>query len=337
MSGAGAASRLSLVDRLADRRCRVFTEISTTNNGVQMMFRSLTRTFPLALAGLLVAPLAPAQNAGDGRFMPGEPLEQSANVRTYGSFRFAESISYDEERDLYVVVNAGIAQDVIPNDGYVSLVNPDGTVHTLKWIGVNRNGLTLNHPLGSDIANGLLFVADINVIRWFDMRTGFPAGSVEVEGATFINDIEVDDDGVIWATQTREPFRLYRIEDGDTEVVVEGEPLNLPNGVAFDNDGDIVVVNIGDNNVLTFTPRGRLRDTEQAVDAGNDGLVVTEDGTKFVSSVRQGTVSRIRPGEPAEIIAYGIPSAASMAYDSKRHRLLIPMNDWNAISFVDID
>jgi hypothetical protein len=26
-----------------------------------------------------------------------------------------------------------------------------------------------------------------------------------------------------------------------------------------------------------------------------------------------------------------------MAYDSKRHRLLIPMNDWNAISFVDLD
>ena len=64
-------------------------------------------------------------------------------------------MSYDAERDLYVAVNAGIAQDVIPNDGYISLVNPDGTAHTLKWIGVNRNGLTLNHPLGSDIINGM--------------------------------------------------------------------------------------------------------------------------------------------------------------------------------------
>ena len=41
---------------------------------------------------------------------------------------------YNAERDLYVAVNAGIAQDVIPNDGYISLVNPDGTAHTLKWM-----------------------------------------------------------------------------------------------------------------------------------------------------------------------------------------------------------
>ena len=42
--------------------------------------------------------------------------------------------------------------------------------------------------------------------------------------------------------------------------------------------------------------------TEQAVDGGNDGLVVLPDGTKYVSSVRVGTVSRIRPGQKAEPI-----------------------------------
>ena len=60
-------------------------------------------------------------------------------------------------------------------------------------------------------------------------------------------------------------------------------------------------------------------------------------GTKYVSSVRQGTVSRIRPGQKAEIVASGIPSAASMTYDSKRNRLVIPMNDWNAITIVDLN
>ena len=97
-----------------------------------------------------------------------------------------------------------------------------------------------------------------------------------------------------------------------------------------------MVVNIGTNDVQTFTPDGKLVLTEQAVDPGNDGIVVTADGTKYVSSVRQGTVSRIRPGQKAEIIASGIPSAASMTYDSKRNRLVIPMNDWNAITIVEL-
>jgi sugar lactone lactonase YvrE len=292
---------------------------------------------------LAVAAIATASPAGaQAPFVAGEPLELTPNARTYGGFRFAESISYDAERDLYVAVNAGIAQDVIPNDGYISLVNPDGTAHTLKWIGVNRNGLTLNHPLGSDIMNGRLYVADIDTIRWFDMATGEPRGSVAVTGATRINDIEVAADGTIYATQTGDEtsasWRVYRItSQGQSSVFAEGAPLNRPNGVAFDPQGNVVVVNIGTSDVLTFSPAGQLVRTEQSTDAGNDGLVILPDGTKYVSSVRQGTVARIRPGQRAEPIASGIPSAASMAYDSKRNRLIIPMNDWNAVTFVELD
>lgn len=292
--------------------------------------------------GTLTTIPAQSQNASDRPFVAGEPLNLSSNARTYGGFRFAESMSYDAERDLYVAVNAGMAQNLVPNDGYISLINPDGTAHTLKWIGVNRDGLTLNHPLGSDIINGLLYVADINVVRWFDMATGEPRGSVAVEDALFFNDIEVAEDGTIFATQTgtEDPasWRIYRITPwGESSVFVADPVLARPNGIAFDRRGNIVVVTVLSNDVLTYALDGSLVNTEHTVDPGNDGLVIVDDGTKYVSSVRQGTVSRIRPGQPAEIVAYGILSAASMSYDSRRNRLIIPMNDWNAITIVDLD
>ena len=66
-------------------------------------------------------------------------------------------------------------------------------------------------------------------------------------------------------------------------------------------------------------------------------VVVTADGTKYVSSVRHGSVSRIRPGQEAEIIASGIPSAASMCYDSIQHQLVIPLNPNYALAFVRLD
>ena len=56
---------------------------------------------------------AQAQEGSDPPFMAGTPLDLSSNARTYGGFRFAESMAYDEARDLYVAVNAGIAQDVV--------------------------------------------------------------------------------------------------------------------------------------------------------------------------------------------------------------------------------
>jgi sugar lactone lactonase YvrE len=303
------------------------------------------RTGWCVLTILFTAQLAAAQQAAPPAGQPfaaGAPLKLTSNTKVYGSFRFAESLSYDAERDLYVAINAGMAQDVVPNDGYVSLINPDGSVHTLKWIGVTRNGLTLNHPLGSDIANGRLYVADINTVRWFDLKSGEPRGSVDVPAATRFNDIEVAADGTIYATQTgdqnADTWKVFKVTpQGQASVFVSGAPLRQPNGIAFDARGNIVVVNIGTNDVHTFSPDGKLVTTEQAVDPGNDGLVVLPDGTKYVSSVRQGTVSRIRPGQKAEIVASGIPSAASMTYDSKRNRLVIPMNDWNAIAIVDLN
>lgn len=297
----------------------------------------------LTAASSLIAPAAHAQAPAPAPqpFVAGEPLKLMPNTKVYGSFRFAESLSYDATRDLYVAVNAGMPQDVVPNDGYISLVNPDGTAHTLKWIGVTRNGLTLNHPLGSDIINGRLYVVDIDTVRWFDTATGQPLGSVTVPGASRFNDLEVAADGTIYATQTGDQnpdtWRVYKVTpQGQSSVLVTGAPLRQPNGIAFDAQGNIVVVNIGSADVLTFSPTGQLVTTEQSSDAGNDGLVVLADGTKYVSSVRQGTVARIRPGQKAEVIATGIPSAASMTYDSKRNRLVIPMNDWNAIAIVEL-
>jgi len=303
-----------------------------------ILFLVLTTAAGGSLFGQASSPGA----ASEKPFVAGQPLKLTPNAKTFGGFRWAESISYDAERDLFVAVNAGISQDLTPNDGYVSLVNPDGSAHTLKWIGVNRNGLTLNHPLGSHIRNGVLYVADIDTVRRFDMKTGEPRGEIVVKGVTRFNDLEVAEDGTIYATQTgdknSDSWRLYKITPtGEASILMSGAPLSQPNGVAFDPKGNIVVVNMGTTDVLTVSPEGKLLSTEQSIDDGNDGLAILPDGTKYVSSVRRGTVARIRPGQKAELIASGIPSAASMVYDPKRNRLVIPMNDWNAITIVDLN
>ncbi|HEX6998627.1 MAG TPA: SMP-30/gluconolactonase/LRE family protein [Gammaproteobacteria bacterium] len=305
----------------------------------------LSLSVALLLGSALAAAQPPSETQG---FRAGQPLGTTNeagvatpitdNVKVFGSFRFAESCTYDPNRNLIVVMNAGMPQDVQPNDGYVSLVHPDGTVHTTKWIGATREGLTLNQPLGSAVQGDTLYTVDTDVVRTFDLATGRPGRVYQVPGATILNGIAVTSDGTIYASNTREPERIYRITAaGDVSTFVDGPPLALPNGVAIDPEGNVVVVNIGDNSVLTFDEDGDLVRTEHAVESGNDGIVILPDGTKYVSSVRFGSVSRIRPGEEAEVIAAGIPSAASMCYDSRQNQLVIPMNDHNALAFVALD
>lgn len=81
--------------------------------------------------------------------------------------------------------------------------------------------------------------------------------------------------------------------------------------MAIDGDGNLDFVIVENNAVLTFDPSGKLARTEKAVEGGNDGLVILEDGTKYVGSVRFGRVSKVGPGRPAKVTAAGIRSAAS--------------------------
>jgi hypothetical protein len=303
----------------------------------------------------------PVNPAADGAFEPISP-----NVKVYGSIYSVESCSYDPDRGVIVVPNRGVPQNVQTNNAWISFINHDGSVHTARWIGVQNPGdqranltppLVLNEPYGSDIANGMLYVADrdggtnpnepsVAVIRRFNLKTGAPAGEVRVDKIAWFNDIEVADDGTTYATQTGtggekgDPatWQVWKITpDGTPSMFVQGAPLRQPNGVAFDPQGNIVVVNIGNNEVLTFSRDAKLLKTENAAQAGNDGLVIMPDGTKYVSSVINGGVSRIRPNGAAELIARNIPNAASMCYDAGGKQLVIPMNPNNGLAFVPIN
>ena len=325
-----------------------------------------------------VAPAAPAAPAAPVPYFVGNRLglpinpaadgvfnAMSNNVKVYGSVYSAESCSYDPVRKVIVVPNRGVGQNVRTNDAWITFLNHDGSVNTSRWVGVQnpgdqRNNMTtpllLNEPFGSDIANGVLYLADrdggtgpndpaISVIRTFNMQSGAPGRTFRIEKSTGFNDIEVADDGTIYATQTGtggqtpDPtsWQVWKITpDGNASIFVQGAPMRQPNGIAFDPQGNIVVVNIGTEEVITYSKEGKVIRTEKAVQSGNDGLVILRDGTKYVSSVVNGGVSRIRPGRNAEQIAQNIPNPASMCYDSDANQLVIPMNANNALAFIKL-
>jgi hypothetical protein len=310
--------------------------------------------------GLPIAPPAPT----DQNPNPGNPWAAATdNVKMFGAIYSVESCSYDPDRDLIVAPSRGVAQSVRTNDSWIAFINHDGSVHTPRWIGIQNSGdqrnnlttpLVLNEPLGSDVADGILYLADRNggtpdpanpaqnlpqtaAIAMFNMATGEPAGRWDLDVPAF-NDIEVADDGTIYATVSGNMGLIYKVTaEGEASVFVpNGEPLNSPNGIAIDPDGNIVNVGGGDT-VFTWSPEGTLLNTEHAAQPGNDGLVIMADGAKFVSSVQNGGISMIRPGEAAVLIAERIPSAASMCYDAGANQLVVPMNANNGLSFVSLE
>lgn len=300
--------------------------------------------------GVVIAQEGIGRNDPDGNYRP-----LTEGLKVIGGFDFSESCSYDETRGVIVAPNMGNRTgDGFFNDGWVSLINHDGSVHTLQWIVSNEDtGAYVNDPFGSDIQNGVLYMADrkggtgegdpqVATVTMWNMETGEWVGEYVVPDSTGFNDIEVAADGTVYASQTGSnddpnTWQIWRITpDGEASIIVQGEPLARPNGVAIDGDGNIVVVNINSADVQTFTPDGELLDTRQVPEAGNDGIVIMEDGTIYISSVRFGSIQVLAPDGTSEIIAVGMPGGASMCYDPDGHQLVVPMNNANALVFVPL-
>lgn len=317
--------------------------------------------FIAAAVAVLAAMPAPAQEGAprldgvmgeDGVLVP-----ISANVRVFPVTDNAESCAYDAASGFILALNRGEAPKDAPDDGTISLIGHDGMIDTQGWTGEAAE-LVLNQPYGSAIAGGALYVLDRKggtskkdppraVLKVFNVATGALRREVEVDSPG-LNDLAVAGDGMVYATQTSagggkrekpdpESWKVFAIPpEGDVSVLIEGEPLNQPNGIEMDNEGNIVVVNLGDTGVLTFSREGKLLGTEEAAQPGSDGLVILGDGTKYVNSLRQGGVSRIAPGAAPELIATGIPGAASMCYDAGANQLVIPMGENGALAFVPL-
>jgi len=315
--------------------------------------------------GMPVAPPAPAAGATSP---PAAFAPVTSKVRMFGALYSVESCVYDSSRGVIVAPSRGVGQAVRTNDAWIAFVNHDGSVNTPRWIGIQNSGaerdtmtppLVLNEPFGSFLHKGVLYLADrdggtpdaanpgqnlpsVSVVRTFDMTTGRPLKSISVPGSPWLNDITVAADGTVYGTNTGaadhpETWAVWKVApDGQTSVFVQGAPLSMPNGIEVDGDGNIVVVNIGTADVITFAPDGHVVRTEQAAQSGNDGLVIMPDGVKFVSSVRMGGISMIKPGAGPKLIAENIPSAASMCYDSGANQLVIPMNANNGLAFVPL-
>jgi hypothetical protein len=315
--------------------------------------------------GLPVAPPAPATGTqpSPAAFAPASP-----NVRMFGALYSVESCVYDATRGVIVAPSRGVGQAVRANDAWIAFINHDGSVHTPRWLGIQNAGaerdnmsppLVFNEPFGSFLHKGVLYFADrdggtpdaatpgqnlpsVAVLRTFDLATGRPLKSIPVPGSPWLNDIAVADDGTVYGTNTgaaddAKTWVIWKVTpEGEASMFVQGAPLNVPNGIELDRDGNIVVVNIGNADVITFSPDARVIRTEQAAQSGNDGLVIMPDGVKFISSVRLGGISMVAPGAPPKLIAENIPNAASMCYDSGANQLVIPMNANNGLAFVSL-
>jgi sugar lactone lactonase YvrE len=255
-----------------------------------------------------------------------------------------ECVLYDEEADIYLVSNINGAPTAADGNGFISRIRPTGEVESLKWIDGAADGVTLNAPKGMAVHGDSLFVSDIDNVRIFHRTTGAPLGSHSISGASFLNDVTVDAEGVVYVTDTGVDASfaatgsdaVHRIANGTAAPFFAAEALMRPNGVLATGE-HVLVVPFGGDAIMRFARGGGDPDTVARLPAGQlDGVVRTSDGTLFVSSWEGQAIYRVSPDGQVSTVEENLEAPADLGWDSRRHRLLIPLFNANRIEVREV-
>ena len=276
---------------------------------------------------------------------PASPAPAATKVLAVEGFLTPESVLHDTVQDIYFVSNTNGSPTAKDNNGFISRVRPDGAVENLKFIEGGRTGVTLHAPKGMALNGDTLWVADIDVVRAFNGKTGALVDSVSLSklGAVFLNDVAVAPTGALYITDTGIKFddvgnvlhpgpdRIFRIgPDRAVTVALKGDTLGRPKGIAVDPVGKrFVIVQFGGRAVLGWKPEDKAPKVIARGAGGFDGVVVAR-GRILVSSWNDSTVASYETGQEVKVVT-GVPGAADIGYDARRNRLLVPILPANRV------
>jgi hypothetical protein len=266
-------------------------------------------------------------------------------VRFTGAFANPESVLYDEAADRYLVSNVNGKPFEADGNGYISVLAPDGAITNPKWIASGVKKAKLDAPKGMGISGGILYVADITVVRKFDAKDGTPKGDIPIEGSTFLNDISTTPDGRIYVSDSglkgganelipSGTDAVYVIEKGKVRPLAKLKDLGGPNGVLATDTG-VLVVTWGTGELYRLDNDGKRKDITPIPQGMLDGIVAMEDSL-LIASWKASAIYKGKLHGNFEIVVPNVKTPADIGFDKKRSRVLVPRFTEDVVEAYDV-
>ncbi|MCB0429875.1 MAG: hypothetical protein H6585_09860 [Flavobacteriales bacterium] len=234
-----------------------------------------------------------------------------------------ESVLYDETDSVLFVSN--INGDPLQHDknGFISMMSPDGEMLKLNW------ATGLDAPKGMGISQGKLYVADIDMLVEISIQDGKVLSKYPAAGAKFLNDVTVDEDGVVYITDMQ-TNRIYSFKDGKLDVWLEDESLDKPNGILAEHGRLLVGTR---NNILLIRLDSKEIKVQFYDTGGIDGLVSAGRGN-YLTTDWAGLTQQVNLLEGIQKLIDTTPdkiNAADLEFIQSKRLMLIPTFNDNRV------
>lgn len=241
-----------------------------------------------------------------------------------------ESFIYDSASDSYFISNVGSSGGAgeRDNDGYITRISGDMKKKIDRWV-EGGSDITLNAPKGLAVYNGILYVADIDRLLGFSVKTAKQVVEIKLKnmGAVFLNDVASDDTGNIYVTCTGsgKVFK-YSTTKKTTDVWISGGIVPGPNGIVYQSaEKTFTVVDYVDGGIYKFDLTGKKISMKVTGFPSLDGVDYDDKGNLYFSSYTRGKVWMIAGNSAPKLIYEVNSSPADISIDKKHGYLLIPI------------
>jgi hypothetical protein len=250
-----------------------------------------------------------------------------------------ESVFVDSASGFIFVSDINGAPDQRDGNGYISKLGNDGKMITAQWVS------GLNAPKGLRSHNGTLWTADLDEVVGIDIASGKITSRTKIDGAKFLNDVAVGEDGTVYVTDTV-GSRIYAVKNGKATVFAEGDDIEYPNGLLVEKDR--LVVGGWGKPEADFTTKvpGRLFTLDLKTKkktlitpeptANIDGLESDGQGGYIVSDYMAGKILHVGAGGGVHLLKQLKQGTADLAYVPASKLIIVPEMSENKIAAYEI-
>jgi sugar lactone lactonase YvrE len=271
---------------------------------------------PFLLAGCLLLSANPAFSQ-----QKDVSLEKQWETDT-AILRVPESVYFDAGRNVLYISNIDGAANGKDGKGSISRLTPEGKVLDREWV------KGLNAPKGMGIYKNRLYVADLTELLVIDIASGRIEQRVPVEGSVFLNDIAIDNKGIIYVSDTR-VGKVHQYKNGKVSTLLEG--VKDPNGLLFVK-GSLYVG--ADGSLFRLEKDNTLRKLA-AVGNKVDGIEQVKDG-EFIVSCWPGEVFYVNAATGSAVKLLDTQqerkNTADIGYSPQKKIVYIPTFNGNTVA-----
>lgn len=217
-----------------------------------------------------------------------------------------------KENLLYVSLIDGGGWDA-DGKGGVGKLSPDGKKYNGTWI------TGLNAPKGLGMHNNRIYVADIGNVVVIDRKSGKIEKQIAIDGASGLNDITVDDNGIVYVSDSK-TAKIWRIENDQPSLYLDN--VKGANGLKFVN-GELL---FAQGNLLQKANAQKQITQIAKVPQGIDGIEPVGNGDYLVTAW-QGYVYYVSANGNVETLLdthEQKKNTADIGYDAARKIVYVP-------------